>query len=106
MTSSSHSPRDAMKEDESSLGVRRVSGNVRCRFPINCSLDVRLTIMATQATKRALDPEAQEEAPESLPAHEQIATLAYALWQERGCPEGSPEVDWFRAEQELKAKAD
>ena len=33
--------------------------------------------------------------------HEQIALLAYALWEARGCPEGSPEVDWFQAEQEL-----
>ena len=27
-----------------------------------------------------------------------ISELAYSLWQERGCPHGSPEVDWFRAE--------
>jgi hypothetical protein len=38
----------------------------------------------------------------SRPIHEDIAALAFALWQERGCPEGSPEVDWFRAEEELK----
>ena len=31
----------------------------------------------------------------------EIAALAYELWQERGCPEGSPEIDWFRAEHEL-----
>ena len=34
---------------------------------------------------------------------DQIAELAYALWQARGCPEGSPEEDWFQAEQELTA---
>ncbi len=34
--------------------------------------------------------------------HEQIATLAYQFWQARGCPQGSPEEDWFRAEEELK----
>jgi hypothetical protein len=27
-----------------------------------------------------------------------IANVAYALWQQRGCPEGSPEQDWFEAE--------
>jgi hypothetical protein len=37
------------------------------------------------------------------PAHEQIALLAHALWQQRGCPEGSPEEDWFRAERQLHA---
>jgi hypothetical protein len=29
---------------------------------------------------------------------EQIAILAYRLWEERGCPDGSPELDWERAE--------
>lgn len=38
--------------------------------------------------------------------HEDVATLAYALWQARGCPEGSPEEDWFRAAQELRARAE
>ncbi len=32
---------------------------------------------------------------------EQIAALAYQLWQDRGCPEGTPDEDWFRAEREL-----
>jgi len=31
-----------------------------------------------------------------------IAALAYKLWQERGCPLGSDQEDWFRAENELK----
>jgi hypothetical protein len=38
------------------------------------------------------------------PLSEQIAALAYALWQERGCQDGNPEEDWFRAEQEIQAK--
>ncbi len=38
--------------------------------------------------------------------HEQIAVRAYGLWQERGCPDGSPDVDWFRAEQELQMVAE
>jgi len=33
--------------------------------------------------------------------HEEISARAYELWQERGCPEGSPEVDWFAAEKEI-----
>jgi len=37
------------------------------------------------------------------PAAEDIAKLAYALWEARGCPAGSPEEDWFRAEAELTA---
>ena len=31
-----------------------------------------------------------------------IAHLAYKLWQERGCPSGSDQEDWFRAENQLK----
>ena len=31
-----------------------------------------------------------------------VSKRAYELWIERGCPEGSPEEDWFRAESELK----
>jgi hypothetical protein len=31
--------------------------------------------------------------------HEFVAKLAYQYWEERGRPFGSPEVDWFRAEQ-------
>jgi hypothetical protein len=30
-----------------------------------------------------------------------IARLAYSYWEARGCVGGSPEDDWFRAEQEL-----
>ena len=37
------------------------------------------------------------------PSREDIEALAYALWEARGCPEGSAEEDWFRAEQELIA---
>src|SRR5690348_18354317 len=34
--------------------------------------------------------------------HEEIARLAYALWQSRGCQDGNPEEDWLRAEQQLR----
>jgi len=37
--------------------------------------------------------------------HKEIAQLAHELWVERGCPEGSPEEDWFRAAETLRARA-
>jgi hypothetical protein len=37
--------------------------------------------------------------------HEEIAALAHKLWQARGCPEGSPDQDWFRAVEELRSHA-
>ena len=32
---------------------------------------------------------------------EAIKNLAYALWEKRGCPEGTAEADWLEAEQKL-----
>jgi hypothetical protein len=32
-----------------------------------------------------------------------IAKLAYDLWVGRGCPDGSPEEDWYNAERLLAA---
>jgi Protein of unknown function (DUF2934) len=60
--------------------------------------------MAGAAVKRN-----QEEAPlhatAAEPTHEQIEALAYTLWQRRGCPRGSPEVDWLKAERTLRPSA-
>jgi hypothetical protein len=39
------------------------------------------------------------------PAEDEIAALARAVWEARGCPEGLPEEDWFRAERALKAQS-
>jgi len=34
--------------------------------------------------------------------HERIAALAHFLWQQRGCPQGSPDEDWFQAQQHIR----
>jgi hypothetical protein len=36
--------------------------------------------------------------------HQKIEQLAYQLWLERGCPIGSDQKDWFRAENMLNAR--
>ncbi len=36
------------------------------------------------------------------PSRDDIARLAEKYWAERGWPDGSPEQDWLRAEQELR----
>lgn len=36
--------------------------------------------------------------------HKRIARLAYSYWEARGRPYGSPEEDWFRAEEELRQR--
>jgi len=38
------------------------------------------------------------------PTPEQVAALAYQLWLERGCPVGSDQEDWFRAEAQLTVR--
>jgi hypothetical protein len=31
-----------------------------------------------------------------------VRALAFELWRERGCPEGSPDINWQRAEELLR----
>jgi hypothetical protein len=53
-------------------------------------------------------PESPQDATPNVisepPNQGEISALAYELWIQRGCPLGSPEVDWFRAEEELKRR--
>lgn len=37
--------------------------------------------------------------------HARIAARAHDLWELRGRPEGSPEIDWYEAEKELRGDA-
>jgi hypothetical protein len=37
-------------------------------------------------------------------SHENIQVAAYFLWQQRGCPLGRPELDWFRAEEQARGQ--
>jgi Protein of unknown function (DUF2934) len=37
--------------------------------------------------------------------HNDIAALAYQLWEARGCPEGSPDEDWSEAVKQLRLRA-
>lgn len=52
------------------------------------------------ATKPAMSHGVQLDTPDKT----RIATLAYDLWVERGCPAGSDQEDWFRAERLLKER--
>jgi hypothetical protein len=38
-----------------------------------------------------------------VPSHEEIARLAYILWQARGGGDGEAEQDWFEAELQIRA---
>ena len=55
------------------------------------------TASQTVSTGRAIAPDS------ARPSADEIAALAYQLWLARGCPDGSPDSDWLRAEQQLHA---
>ena len=38
------------------------------------------------------------------PSQQDIAKLAYALWEERGMPSGSAKEDWIEAERRLRGE--
>ncbi len=48
-----------------------------------------------------LTPDTPENA---APSHEDIARLAYSLWECRGSVQGCPDEDWYRAEQLLRLR--
>ena len=57
----------------------------------------RKTSAKTAPKKSAAEPR--------LVSHDDIRELAHRYWAERGQPDGQAEVDWLRAEQELRGKA-
>ncbi len=64
--------------------------------------------MAKSRIAVVASPESPEGAAQNVTSEPEnqgeISALAYELWIERGCPIGSPEVDWFRAEEDLKRR--
>jgi len=51
-------------------------------------------MMSKQATREMMK--------KAGPDREAIEALAHQYWMQRGCPDGSPEVDWLGAEEELQ----
>ena len=43
----------------------------------------------------------KEEKMKEKHTHKEITRLAYELWERRGRPLGSPEIDWYAAESAL-----
>ncbi len=69
------------------------SGSRRLKVPISKSDTPRHT---------PASPVSSGESAAARADNEEVARLAYCYWLERGCPEGSPEVDWYRAESTIK----
>ncbi len=67
--------------------------------------------MPNEEKQRSSSLTDEETEPSNLPQQktadvEEVRNLAYRFWQERGCPPGSSEEDWFRAERELASAAE
>jgi hypothetical protein len=60
--------------------------------------NTRLSAAAGNASReQSLDEMARQQVNQN-----DIAQLAYVLWQRRGCPDGSAEIDWLEAETQLR----
>jgi hypothetical protein len=59
---------------------------------------------ARKAVAKKINGAAEHTQPRNV-SHDEIRQLAHRYWAERGHPEGDSEVDWLRAEQELRGKA-
>jgi hypothetical protein len=62
--------------------------------------------MARKSTKSVLENNHSSNSSEVSISNSDIAALAYKLWQERGCPEGSPDEDWYEAQRKLQSQTD
>ena len=61
------------------------------------------TTTARHRRAKATVAESQPAKPEFTITRDDVATLAFSFWEQRGYQGGSPEEDWHRAEQELNS---
>ena len=59
------------------------------------------TRRAVKRTRKTAPLAAPVAALDAAAYHEAVARLAYYLWEQRGRPEGSGELDWRQAEQKI-----
>jgi hypothetical protein len=88
------------------MGPMVVRGKSKHRYP------KRSAIMASRALKIDSKKDVTSEAIDSAELktseavdERAIAALAYEIWLDRGCPIGTDQEDWFRAEEDLKKLA-
>jgi len=70
--------------------------------PLQSANDGVEGISTTRDSDSPIEP--QDSDAQSASGGDDTASLAYSYWQERGCPDGCPEDDWFRAEQDLSSR--
>ena len=60
---------------------------------------------SSKRTPRKQSPAPSADIHDPSISNEDVARRAYSLWEERGRPFGSPEEDWYKAKDELRASA-
>ena len=58
----------------------------------------------TQRSDRSADPSQFQASPMST--QDQIARLAYSIWERRDTSQGSPEQDWQEAERQIRQSSE
>lgn len=71
--------------------------------PKSGSIVPRVPRRGTTRSKPKETTESQLASIKGAPTQEEIAKLAYSLWQMREGNGGSADEDWYRAEQEIQA---
>jgi hypothetical protein len=72
---------------------------------MECNSDIAHPARVEMRKRPAMANDSHSYVPEPS-VQEAIAKLAYALWQQRGCPYGSPRVDWPEAERTLRESSE
>ena len=62
--------------------------------------------MARKSSKPISVTDHTSHSSETVNSTSDIAALAYELWEQRGCPEGSPEQDWYEAERKVQSQTE
>jgi len=62
--------------------------------------------MPRKSSKPALVTDLATNPSEMATMNLDIAALAYQLWQDRGCPQGSSDEDWYEAERKLQLQTE
>jgi hypothetical protein len=62
--------------------------------------------MSRRTLQEMTTREGSAQQTEAAPDQNRIEALAYEHWLARGCPVGSPEVDWLMAEDDLRGRTE
>jgi len=62
---------------------------------------VKATGKTLSAASKAAPPRTLPRSATKILSENEVRQRAYSLWESRGCPFGSPEVDWYRAKELL-----